>query len=399
LIKDREKESIYSKKLAFLSLGLNALLTAVKFLLYPFTGSAAILAEAVHSSTDVVGSLLVIAGIYLSEKKSKQFPWGLYKIENITAILSSGLIFLTAYEIAKMIASPVANLKNLDIGLLAVFLMALPNVFFYKYESGIAKNLNSPSLMADAANWKTDTISLIVVGAGIIGAKFSYHITDRVAAVIVLIAVIKTGYGILRDSMKSLLDASVERKTLDNMEDIIRGFENVSEIVEVNARNSGRYIFVRAVVRLSVKGLKKAHEIAEQIERKIKEGIPFVEKVLIHYEPEQKEYQRYVVMLADREDLISEHFAKAPFIALWDLDIAGRKMIRHEIIENRFTGLEKGKGIKLAVSLVEKGVDVLYLTEDLEGKGPYYVLGDGGVEIKKLNLRNLKEVIELSEKD
>ncbi|MDA8422196.1 MAG: cation transporter, partial [Nitrospiraceae bacterium] len=137
--------------------------------------------------------------------------WGLYKIENFVAIISSGLIFLTAYEIAKMIFMPVAELKNLDIGMAVVFLMALPNLVFYKYESRIAKAINSPSLTADAENWKMDTVSLVVVGVGITGARFSYHVMDRIAAVLVLLAVIKSGYGIPKASMKSLLDASVDK--------------------------------------------------------------------------------------------------------------------------------------------------------------------------------------------
>jgi divalent metal cation (Fe/Co/Zn/Cd) transporter len=62
------------RRLAALSLGLNTFLTAAKFLLYHFTNSSALPAETVHSFTDIIGSLLVIGGIYISEKKSEQFP-------------------------------------------------------------------------------------------------------------------------------------------------------------------------------------------------------------------------------------------------------------------------------------------------------------------------------------
>jgi divalent metal cation (Fe/Co/Zn/Cd) transporter len=65
------------KKLAIMSSALNMVFTEVKFLLYLFT-SATLLAEAIHSLTDVLGSILVAGGIYLSEKKSEQFPYGLY---------------------------------------------------------------------------------------------------------------------------------------------------------------------------------------------------------------------------------------------------------------------------------------------------------------------------------
>ena len=393
MVGDREKEALLTKKWAALSLGLNALLTAAKFILYPVTGSSAILAEAVHSLTDVVGLLIVIGGLYLTEKRSKQFPWGLYKIENFVALISSGLIFFTAYEIAKMIFMPVSVLKNLDIGMGAVFLMALPNLVFYKYESRIAKSLNSPSLTADAANWKADTLSLIVVGVGVIGARFAYPVMDRIAAVLVLLVVIRSGYEISKSSVKSLLDASVDNPTLDRMRSIIQDFGQIKEVVELTARNSGRFIFVTAVLRLATKRLFEAHSITDAIEREIKSHIPFVERIMIHYEPVEKAYRRYAVPLSNREGDISEHFAKAPFIALWDKRLHGT-VSTPEVLENPFLSLEKGKGIQLAAFLVTRQVDILYTKELFEGKGPEYVFSDAGVEVLKTDVGNLRELMD-----
>jgi len=375
-----------------LSLGLNAFLTAVKLILYPVTGSSAILAEAVHSLTDVIGSLMVIGGLYLSEKRSEQFPWGLYKVENVVAVISSALIFFTAYEIAGMIFMPVSELKNLDIGMAAVFLMVLPNLVFYTYESRIAKTLHSPSLAADAENWRMDTLSLIVVGAGVIGARFSYPAMDRIAAVLVLLVVVRSGYGILKGSVKSLLDASVDKPTLDRMRSIIQGFGQVKDVVELHARNSGRFIFVTVVLRLAAKRLHEAHDIADAMEREIKDRIPSVERVMIHYEPAEKGYRRYAVPLSIREGAISEHFAKAPFVALWNRMPDGTASTP-EVLENPFLNLEKGKGIQLAELLVEKGVDILYTKEDFKGKGPAFVLSGAEVEVRKTELRTLDEMI------
>lgn len=392
MISNREKEALLTKKWAALSLGLNALLATVKFVLYPVTGSSAILAEAVHSLTDVAGSLIVISGLYLSERRSERFPWGLYKIENFVAVISSALIFFTTYEIARMIFMPVSELKNLDIGMAAIFLMALPNLVFYKYESRFAKALNSPSLTADAENWKMDTLSLIVVGAGVIGARLGYPVMDRIAAVLVLLVVVRSGYGILKGSVKSLLDASVDQPTLNRMRNIIQGFGQVKEVVELTARNSGRFIFVTAVLRLAAKRLHEAHGIADAMEQKIKDHIPCVERVMIHYEPEEKAYRRYAVPLSNREGDISEHFAKAPFIALWDKRLDGT-VSTPEVLENPFLNLEKGKGIQLAELLVEKGVDILYTKEDFKGKGPEHVLSGAEVEVRKTELKALDEMI------
>jgi len=149
-------------------------------------------------------------------------------------------------------------------------------------------------------------------------------------------------------------------------------------------------------LRFSLKKLKDAHLIADNIERNIKKGIPFVERFTIHYEPVKKDYQRYAVPLSNREGNISEHFGSAPFIAVWDKRIADAAVLSQEIVENPFILLEKGKGIKLAEYLIEKDIDILYTKEPFEGKGPEYVFSDAEVEVIKTDLINLNDLIELN---
>ena len=385
------------KRLATYSFGLNFFLTLAKFLLYLLTGSAALLAETVHSLTDVVGSLLVLGGIHLAGKKSAQFPWGLYKTENLAALLSAGLIFVSGYEIGRTILKPTqGGMHHLDVTLAVLLPMALPIFLFARYERRKARELNSPSLLADAENWRTDLAPLAIVTAGIAGARFSYAIFDRIAAFIVLLLVIKAGYGIARDAIKSLLDASVDQATIENMTSVVKGFPEVAEVVSLTARNSGRYIFANIEVRLSQKRLKDAHRTVERIEQEIRHSTSFVEKVLVQYEPEAKKHLRYASMLATREGLISEHFGAAPFVALWDKRMVDGAVLSREIVENPFLATEKGKGIKLATFLVGRGIDILYTREDFAGKGPAYVFSDAEIELKAADAATLDELVALS---
>lgn len=382
------------KGLAAISMGLNVFITSALFLLYLFTGSSALLAQAVHSMTDVIGSLFVIIGIHISERKSESFPWGLYKIENLAALFVSGMIFLSAYGIARMIYEPSpVDLRNLDITLVVLFIMALPILLFSRYEIKRARELNSPSLMADAESWRMDLAPLAVVAIGVAGARLNYPVLDRIAAFVVIIMVIKAGYGILKDSIKSLLDASVGRETLNDINAVIKGFPEVKEIISLNARNSGRFVFVYIDLSLSFRRLKATHEVATNIEREIKNRIPFVERVIIYYEPERKDYLRYAVPLGDSDGDISEHFGRAPFIAIWDKRLSDASVLSQEIIENPFLDIEKGKGIRLAEFLIDKGIDVLYLTKDFEGKGPEYVFSDAEVEIRSTDIEKLEDLI------
>lgn len=382
------------KKIAAYSFGLNFLLTFIKYQLYLLTNSSALLAETIHSLTDVVGSLLVLGGIHLAGKKSTQFPYGLYKAENLAALFSAGFILLSGYEIGRTILHPTpTTMQHLDATLAVLLFMALPIFLFSRYERKKAQELNSPLLLADAENWLTDLAPLTIVTLGIAGARLSYTYFDRIAAIIVMILVIKAGYQIARDAVKSLLDASVDKKTIKHMTSIITGFSHVSELVSLTARNSGRYIFVTIELRLALKSLKEAHGICDQMERNIKANIPFVEKVMVHYEPEAKKSLKYAAMLTARDGSISEHFGAAPFIALWEKGTANKELQSRDIVENPFKAMEKGKGIRLAEFLVEMGIDILYTRESFAGKGPAYVFSDAEIEVRVADATTIDELI------
>ena len=341
------------KRIAAYSFVLNFFLTLVKYLLFLLTGSGALLAETVHSLTDVVGSLLVLGGIYLAGKKSPRFPMGLYKAENLAALLSAGFVFVSGYEIARTILHPSpGGMTHLDITLVILILMSLPIFLFYRYERRKGRELNSPSLLADAENWRTDLAPLTVVVAGIVGVRFSSAHFDRVAAFIVLLMVVKAGYTIARDAVRSLLDASVDKATLVDMAAIIKEIQEVTKLVSLTAHNSGRYIFANIEVQLSITRLKEAHVIVDRMEQEIRHRIPYMEKVTVHYEPETKERTRYAVMLETQKGAISEHFAAAPLIALWERQIASGTDLFPDFIENPFKDMGKGKGIRLAEFLV-----------------------------------------------
>jgi cation diffusion facilitator family transporter len=232
------------KKTAAYSIALNLSLTAAKGVVALYSGSAAVLSEVVHSLTDVFGSISVWTGITLSRKKSSRFPWGLYKAENIAAAISALFIFLLAYEIVKGIfAERAPVLRNTDFSIAALVAMAIPVYLFAKYEKKKASELNSPSLTADAKHWLSDLAPIGIAAAGLAVSRIFPH-ADRVAALVVIIFVLRSGYGIMEDSVKSLLDASVDAETLNRLRNVVTCFKEVEEIVAVNARNSGRFIFV-----------------------------------------------------------------------------------------------------------------------------------------------------------
>jgi len=95
----RTPESVILR-VAFYSLAVNAGLVVAKLGLSVYSGSLALRADGIHSFVDVVASIALIAGVYLSSRKRRDFPYGLYKVENVVAVAIALLIFFTAFEIA-----------------------------------------------------------------------------------------------------------------------------------------------------------------------------------------------------------------------------------------------------------------------------------------------------------
>ena len=385
-----------SEKVAVYSVFFNTSLVILKYFFAQFSGSLAIMADAIHSLTDVIASLAILVGIKISKRQSKQFPYGLYKVENLVSLAMSILIIWVGFEIIKIAFGRECQIKTtqLPLTLFGIFLIIIFTFLFSKYEYNIGKRLNSPSLISDAQHIKADMLSTVAVFAGLIGEYLNVHL-DRTVAFLVALFVIKAGGKIFIESIKILLEASLDASTLEKVKNIVLSHPAVKEIKEIRGRSSGRYKFIELILILKVSEFKKAHSVTEEIEKKIKEEILGVDHVLIHYEPLERDYTIYTVPLAEDKISISEHFGNAPYFCFIKTDLKNKKIIEEKIEKNPYFTQNKGKGIKVAKWLLKKDIDVLITRQDLSEKGPFFVLDKAGIEIE---LNNCYDLFSLKEK-
>jgi cation diffusion facilitator family transporter len=370
-------------RIALYSTLLNVLVAGAKGILAWFSGSAALLADTIHGFSDTFASLLVLVGIWLSKRKSEAFPWGLYKVENFVALVSAGLIFFAGYEIVHYVfkAEKALILSHFYPSLFGLLSIILVIAIFSRFETKKAKALNSPSLRADASHWYSDIASTALVLLALLGARIGYPILDRVAALIMVGVIAKVGWDILKDSMKTLLDASVDPITLDRIRNVIRRFSQVREIKSIQARNSGRFVFVRTNLTFGIKKLAQAHQLSEEIERSILKEIPQVDQVTIHYEPVKKDFLIYALPMEEDKQRLSDHFGDAPYFYLIRISTEGHIVQEEKILRNPYLEEEKGKGIKVSEWLLQNGVDTVYTRKTFDGKGPSYVFSNADVEV------------------
>jgi len=151
----------------------------------------------------------------------------------------------------------------------------------------------------------------------------------------------------------------------------------VAELKWATGRNAGRFRFVEAEVALRVRELEKAETITRHIEERIRA------------EPMERTHLRYAVPLSDTAGTLSKHFGEAPYFALITLRLADEAVEEQQIVANPYGAMEKAKGIQVAEWLVAQKVDVVLMKESLRGKGPLYVFGEAGVEMRETEATTL----------
>jgi cation diffusion facilitator family transporter len=381
-------------RVALYSTLLNIFIAGMKGWLAYLSGSSALLADTIHGFSDCFASLLVLAGIWLSKRKSEDFPWGLYKVENFVALISAAFIFFAGYEIIHYIfrkkkALEMAFLYPSVLGLCGMILVIF---LFSRYEARKARYLNSPSLLADASHWNSDIASTAIVLSALLASWVGYPVIDRIAALLMVAFIGKTGWDILKNTMRTLLDASVAPETLYRIRELILNFSQIKGIKSLQARNSGRYIFVHANLVFGTKKFSQAHRLSEEIEKTVRKEIPFVDRIIIHYEPQSKDFITYAVPLGADKRTLSDHFGEAPYFSLIRVRNSGDLVQEEKILTNPYMKEEKAKGIKVSEWLVEHGADTVFTRKSFDGKGPAYVFSSSEVEVIVTEAKTVEDV-------
>ena len=371
-----------SEKTAWLSILTNTLLVGIKSTLALVSGSLAIKADAIHSLSDVVSSVVILIGIKISKRQTRNFPYGLYKVENLVALVTSFLILLAGYEILSEVfaGSPRILPAHIPLAIAGIGLTILITWWFSRYELKKGEETGSPSLVADARHIWTDMLSSLVILASLLGSAIGLAV-DRYAALIVVVFIGRTAFMIFFDAVRVLLDASLDYDSLDRIRQIVLADPRVVDINELRARNAGRYKFVELDLTLRIKELEKGHRVTEEIKQRVKSGVNNVDHVLVHYEPQKKDHLLLAIPLEDDRRTISEHFGEAPFFRLVTLLPGDGTITADSILTNPLVHEAKAKGIKVANWLLEQGLDMMIVRTELDGKGPGYVLGNAEVEI------------------
>ena len=279
---------------AMLSVVSNTALIALKVAAAAITGSIAILTEAVHSSIDLVASVIALFSVRKADEPADaDHPYGHEKVENLASAIEGTLILLGAFVIVfeatrRLVVG--AEVETLGVGIAVVGFSAVANWGISSYLYGRARELDSPALGADAAHLRTDSMTSLGVLAGLVLVEATGVVElDSVVALIVAAAIVVAGIRILTRSGRVLVDEAPPPGELDRIEAAIASARapEVAGYHKLRARRAGsrRHVDLHLQFR-SGTSLERAHELAHAVRAAIEAELPNAD-VLIHVEPEE----------------------------------------------------------------------------------------------------------------
>ena len=292
---DQSQRSKLSSRAVNLALIANIILAILKTTVGIFARSAALLADGINSTSDVVYNTTVAIMIRASRKPADDdHPYGHSQFESIGALVIGAFIITAAFTIFwNSIQSLVDYLQrtadfipsNPIAIFAALFTILLKGTLFF-YTRILGQKTDNPTVIALALDHRNDILSAGAVVAGTLASRFGLYWADPLAGAVVAVIFLMSGIEILRDSTDILMD-TVPGKSLDKqIRSILVDLPGLEGIEQIQAHRFGQYMVIN--ITIFVRGdvsVHDGHEVAEEVERRLMKGFDYFQAVLVHYHP------------------------------------------------------------------------------------------------------------------
>lgn len=286
-------ENVIIKKVSFVGIFGNIVLTAFKLFAGIFGKSGAMVSDAVHSLSDVFATLIAFIGVKISKQDAdKQHPYGHERMECVASLILGLILLVTGLGIGKVGLSNIfsGNYENLaipgTIALVAAVVSIVTKEGMYWYTRHYAKILNSPAFMADAWHHRSDAFSSIGSLIGIAGAMLGFPVLDSAASVVICIFILKVSYDILKGALANMLDTSCGDEYEKKLKDYVSAQEDVVRVDVLRSRMFGSKIYIDLEIEVDGdKSLRESHAVAERVHSSVERNFTDIKHIMIHVNP------------------------------------------------------------------------------------------------------------------
>ncbi len=262
----------------WVSVVVNLVLFAAKFYAGIMISSISIIADAVHTLSDVATSAVVIWGFKISQKPAdEEHPFGHGRMEDIATLIIAVMLCLVGLELVHKslirFFNPVVVMGNIPVVIMLMF-CALAKEWMARFSFNLGKKINSSTLYADAWHHRSDAVSTVLVIAAVVGSMFQIFRLDAVFGAAVAIYIIYTGAVLVRESSTHLLGRAVDKDLRDMIERIALSVEGVDGVHDIIAHDYGttKAISLHIEIARNLDSLT-AHQIAASVETRIAKKI------------------------------------------------------------------------------------------------------------------------------
>ena len=274
-----------------------------------FGHSQALIADGIHSFSDLLTDLLVIvAARKASHQADREHPYGHGRIQTIaTALLAASLALVAsgvAWDAVNRLAAPDALLQPGwgTLVIAAVSVIVKEGVFHYTMRS--ARRLNSSLLRANAWHSRTDALSSVVVIAGIIGAMLGLPWADSVAAIAVATMILYVAFRIGKESVEELIDTAVDATTQEEARQTIMAVPGVLDTHELRTRRMGSKVYADVHIRVAqFTSVSEGHHIGDKVMKALKDRFERMIDVVVHIDPEDDSVPAVIDTLPQRPEI------------------------------------------------------------------------------------------------
>lgn len=278
----------------------NLLLTAIKIIAGVVGKSGAMIADGIHSLSDLASDIVVLIFVPIAGKaKDKDHQYGHGKFETLATLVVSLILIVVAIRLvassAKSIISALSgNIlpKPGYIALAAAIISIVSKEILYQYTALVARRTNSSVCKANAWHHRSDALSSIgsllgIGGAVILGNKWT--ILDPVAAVIIGLMILFVAIKMAKAPIEELMEKSLDEETEKEITDIILATKGVQNMHNLKTRRNGQSKIIDCHIRVKrTISIVEAHDIATNVEKNLKQKFGNETQTSIHIEPEKE---------------------------------------------------------------------------------------------------------------
>lgn len=276
-----------------ISIVVNVLLSAIKFVVGVIANSGAMISDAIHSVSDVFSTIIVMIGANAAAKDPDQeHPYGHDRMECIAAIVLAIVLFITGIGVGITGVKKIfgGNYGDLAVpgalALVAAVISIVVKEGMFWYTRFYGKKVDSTASLADAWHHRSDALSSVGSFIGILGARLGFPICDPLASVVICLFIVKAAYNICKEALDKMVDKSCDDETERKMSDLIKSQEGVISLDLLMTRMFGSKLYVDVEIGADENTpLRDSHAIAENVHNAIEANFPKVKHCMVHVNP------------------------------------------------------------------------------------------------------------------